>query len=167
MSLIQRLAKRTIPYLAVAFLTGCGDWGGDGTEVREEQSEIMHEDAKVVDLVFSPSHHYSKSDIDVGMTSGGKLVFTPTNVTIEIKEKYGAVFECQHGKFISVGEDVRHKDLWKRLHRDDEVDVTYRELYQTTYRDTDGDGKKDIIEKKLVKYDFLDAQQKRIEVEKK
>lgn len=36
----------------------------------------------------------------------------------------------------------------------------YKEVFRSVYQDEDGDGKKDLIERALIKYDFLDAQPK-------
>jgi len=40
------------------------------------------------------------------------------------------------------------------------VNVTYEEIYRSTYKDVDGDGKKDLVSKVSAGYKFLDANPK-------
>lgn len=129
-------------------------------ETRTEYSDILHEDAKVVDVVYTPSRHGSGVGPSFGMTSEGDAAIGIAITSVSIPQKYAVVFKCQHGKFISEGEDKRHKDLWERLQEGQDVDVTYKEIYEATYIDINKDGKKELRERKLIKYDFLDAQPK-------
>jgi hypothetical protein len=129
-------------------------------ETRTEYSDVLHEDAKVVDVAYTPSRHGSGAGPSFGMTSGGDVAMGLSVTSVSIPKKYAVVFKCQHGKFIVEGEDEEHKKLWERLQEGEDVDVTYREIYETTYQDYDKDGKKEFIERKLIDYDFLDAQPK-------
>lgn len=133
---------------------------------HKEYSEVKHEDAQVVDVVYAPERHGSDIAPSVGMTSGGDLAMGITSVSVDIPEEYAVVFKCQHGKFI---EKRKGKDLWKRLQEGQEVDVSYREIYDSSY-EAEGNfwdafvqtpkpnAKK--ISKNFVKYDFIDAQPK-------
>lgn len=139
-------------------------------EVKTETSDVLHEDATIVTRIHSPSTHKTElsprlvkvgsgfgiSEHGVGPSFGGIVITCST-----VHEKYGAVFKCQHGTFTSQGSDERHKNLYDKLQDGQEVDVTYKEIYRTTYKDTDGDGKKDLIERVLIGFDFLDANPKK------
>lgn len=140
-------------------------------EIKQEVSEVLHEDATIVNTVFTPSTHRA----EVGMAAiGGKTgsigIDFSGNVgiglgnglqisSVTVPEKFAVVFECKHGGFISQGTDIRHKDLYERFkeRKGSEVDVTYKEIYRVTYDDVDKDGKKEVIERVLVDYDFLNA----------
>ena len=93
-------------------------------------------------------------DIGIGIGSGLQISSN------EVPEKYGVVFKCQHGTFTSQGSDERHKELYNKLQNNQGVDVTYKEIYRTTYDDIDGDGKNDLVERVLTGFDFLDANPK-------
>ena len=152
---------RTMVLGASVLLASCSK-----REERTELSDILHEDAAVSETVYCPSRH--GSDVAPTMTSTGNGVsIGATVVTIDIPEKYAVVFKCKYGKFIIEGTDQRHRDLWQRFTQGQEVDVTYREVFKSIYDDTKGTGKVELIEKKLVKYDFLDAVSKKVEAEKK
>ena len=133
---------------------------GSGIETKTELSDVLTEDAIVSEIVYMPSRHGSGSGIGPTMDFDGNIGFAFSSVSVSIPEKYAVVFKCQHGKFISEGTDQRHKDLWQRLSEGHEVVVTYKEIFKSTYQDTDGDGKKEVIKRELVAYDFLDAQPK-------
>ena len=149
-------------------LTGC-------KEVKTESSNVLHEDAIVITKIYTPSRHDTDielkamnlvgegagsismdydGDLGIGIEDGLQISFS------EVPEKYGVVFKCQHGTFTSQGSDERHKELYRKLQNNQEVDVTYKEIYRTTYDDIDGDGKRDLVEKVLTGFDFLDANPK-------
>jgi len=141
--------------LSSSFVLGCS-----GRETRREVSDILHEDAIVVDVVYTPSRHGSGAGLGPTIDFDGNIGISFSSVSVNIPEKYAVVFKCEHGKFISAGTDARHKELWERLQEGQDVDVTYREIFESTYEDIDKDGKKDLIKRKLIAYDFLDAQLK-------
>ncbi len=157
MKLTNLLKNRLVPYtlaigLGASLLSGC-------KETRTELSDILHEDAVVSETVYTPSRHGSGSG--VGPTfdvTDGNVGIAFTSININIPEKYAVVFKCQHGKFIVEGTDIEHKSLWKKLSQGQEVDISYREVFNSVYDDIDGDGKKDLVSRTLVDYDFLDAQ---------
>ena len=162
MNLIARLKKAAGAGLLAITLAGCGD----GTEIKEEESPILYEDATVADVVYSPPRHGEDSGTNMTVDFDGNIGISPYHVTVDLPPVYAIVFRCAHGKFISQGTGQRHKSLWERLKEGEEVTVSYKELYKSTYRDIDDDGKKDLVERKLSGYDFLDAQPK-AQVEKK
>jgi hypothetical protein len=131
--------------------------GCDFPETKIEYSDVLHEDARVVDVAYTPSRHGSGAGPTFGMTSEGDPSIGLAVTSVDIPEKYAIVFKCQHGKFIVEGEDDWHKGLWNRLQEGENVDVAYQEMYESTYKDTNKDGKKELLERKLVKYHFLDA----------
>ncbi|MBI2451807.1 hypothetical protein HYV50_01875 [Candidatus Pacearchaeota archaeon] len=140
---------------------GFGILGGCNAPVTKvESSEILHEDAAVVDIVYTPSRHGSGSGFGPTIDSGGNIGISFSDVSVDIPEKYAVVFKCQHGKFVVQGTNQYYRDLWERFTEGQEVDVTYREVFRNTYQDIDKDGKKDLIKRELIDYDFIDAQLK-------
>ncbi|VVB82649.1 Uncharacterised protein [uncultured archaeon] len=138
---MNKLQKALCIGAGLISLAGC-------REYRIEYSPVLHEDAKVVDVVYTMNYN-----MDDGSNSPGIAV-----VSMNIPEKYAVVFKSQHGKFIVEGEDERHKNLWSRMQEGEKVDVTYKEKYESVYDDTNKDGTNELVERRLVKYDFLDAQ---------
>lgn len=93
----------------LAFLAGCGD------EVKEEFSPVLQEEAQVVDLVHTPSRHDSSVMIIPVATANGNGGVTINNMVVpivnDVPEKYGLVFRCPHGKFITESTGEPHKSL--------------------------------------------------------
>jgi len=153
MSIIQYMKRGTLSYaisgmLALGTLTGC-------KEVKTETSKVLHENATVIARIYAPSRHDTEIGLraiggkgagsigvdfggNIGIDIGGRLQISSSTVP----EKYGAVFKCQHGTFTSQGSDKKHKSLYEKLQEGQEVDVTYQEIYRTTYKDIDNDGKR-------------------------
>ena len=145
------------------FVAGCKD-------VKIEKSKVLHEDAKVVTAIYTPSRHdvgigkkMMDNPVGFGATDWqGRSGFAVGDVVIshnEVPENFGILFQCQHGNFTSQGSDVRHKALYNKL-KDWEgkmVDVTYMEIYRVTYEDKDKDGEKEEVSRVLIDFDFLDA----------
>lgn len=136
--------------LLVSFVSGCEY---DTSETVE--SDTLHEDAEVVDLVYTPSRHSSDLVPTVSMDMDGDLETRLVTVDVRIPEKYAVVFRCQHGKFIVEGTDQEHKRLWERFREGDNVDVSYKEIYRKTYHVVDKE--RSLTKTELIKYDFLDA----------
>lgn len=133
-------------WLLVIFMSivmfGCSmmDW-----EIRKEPKQ---EAAVVVDTYHTNEH----SDTDLSPTismSDGSIGLAVNTVTIP--EQWGVAFRCQHGKFVSQGSDIRHKNLWQRLDRGMNVIILYEEVYRV-YTEGPKIGKKE-----FVKLDFLNA----------
>lgn len=137
--------------LLVSFASGCEY---DTSEIVE--SEVLHEDAEVVDVVYTPSRHGSNTELVPTFDFEGNVNFALTTVTVSIPEKYAVVFRCQHGKFIVEGTDQQHKKLWSRFTGGEKVDVSYKEVYRKTYHVVDKE-RTLIKPPELIDYDFLDA----------
>lgn len=140
--------KTLITALALAgslIFSGCKE------QTKYENSEILYEKGKVITTLYSKKH--SDSDVGVGITTGGNLAVTSTSITIP--ERWGVVFRCEHGnKFPILGEDEKYKVLWEKLDEGDSVDIAYKEIYKVVYdRKT-----KQVINKELMDYDFIDAE---------
>ena len=150
--------------LVMAGSTGLGLMGCDRTRDYEERttSATLHEDARVVQTIYAPSRHGTGSDVSPGITTSGDISFTFVDVKVDLPEKYAVVFQCQHGKFIVEGTDKKYKNLQEKLNENDIVDVTYTEQYVDTIRHQKDTKKGDdrVIVRRLVGYDFLDAQKK-------
>src|SRR3989344_176073 len=131
-------------------------------EVKQEFSDTLHEDAAIVEAVYTPSRHDSQVGLtaiktgpmgidyggNFGIRVGGGLQIS----SVTVPKKFAVVFKCQHGQFI-----ISRKEVYEKFkdHKDKTVDVAYREVYRTTY-DTK-DGQKQVVARELVDYDFLDA----------
>jgi hypothetical protein len=157
------IRKIVAPLILAAGLVGLVGCEGDITE-KEEYSRVLHEDAKVEDVVFTPSRHGDGSGFGIGPTIDfdGNLgiAFSSSSVDVNIPEKYAVVFECQHGKFIVQGTGAKHKELWSRLHEGELVDVSYREVYKRQYIERKGGALEQLGRPILKDYWFLDAQPK-------
>ena len=99
------------PLAFLLLLSACGPTFEYGPEQREE--------AVVEQAFFSPRRH--GSDINVGFSTSGNAVFTPTSVTLP--EVHTVVFRCQHGKFT-----LNNKQAWEAVTEGDTVTVVYRDV---------------------------------------
>lgn len=90
---------------------------------------------------------------NVGIGIGNGLQLS----SVEVPERFGVAFKCKHGSFTSEGVDLRHKDLYNKFKEGDKVNISYKEIYRVTYKDKNNDGKKEVVERALIKLDFLDA----------
>lgn len=151
----MKLFRIALFVLAAVVLYGC-------KEVVRESSEVLHENAFVVETIYTPSRHNLELGItalkagpvgmdlsgDLGIGIGGGLQISSTT----IPEKFATVFKCKHGKFI-----VSRREVYEKFKGQDgkEVDVAYREIYKTTYDTVDG--QKKVIDRTLVDYHFIDA----------
>ena len=136
--------------LLISFVSGCEY---NTSEIVE--SDILHEDAEVVDVVYVPSRHGSDISPTVTTDADGNLQVGITTVSVTIPEKYAVVFRCQHGKFIVEGTDQRHKDLWSKFTGGEKVDVSYKEVYKKYYHVVDKE--RSLIKTELIDYHFIDA----------
>lgn len=57
--------------------------------------------------------------------------------------------------------NLDNKEVYNKFNLGDSAEVSYREIYLTTFDDLDKDGKKEQIGKVLEGYQFIDAQPKR------
>lgn len=122
--------------MAAILIPGCGP--------DLEYSEPKTEPGRVAKLIFVPSGHGDDVAVGVNTGKGGGVTVTP--VSIDIPQRYGIVFECQHGTFAVEGD--KWVGLWKSLKEGQEVTIQYREVYEV-------DLAKPKSERKFRKYDFL------------
>ncbi|MBI4020864.1 MAG: hypothetical protein HY369_01340 [Candidatus Aenigmarchaeota archaeon] len=150
---------RSLTIIILCTLTACFAKNGEFEEVTAEQSDILHEQATVADLVYTPSQHGSAGRGAFVQTSeGGARLYQ--NIEITIPERYAIVFACEHGKFIVENDQAKAHELWTRLREDQEVTIQYREEYRVTAKVTYQDGTETArqeVRRELVGYDFLDA----------
>lgn len=144
---------------------------------KKEYSDVLHEKAIVVTLIYTPSEHKTEltktmmddfnnplqgtdlngnKGVKIGTINGETVQITSST----IPEKYGVVFQCQHGTFTIEGSEQKHKILYQKLYNNirDTVDVLYKEEYLVTYDDVNKDGKDEVVSKILNDLDFIDAQ---------
>lgn len=125
--------------------------GCETERIETEYSNYLYEDAKVIDLVFSPAMHGEGKGS--GITVKGDSVSVITKISIP--EQYNTVFECQHGKFIISG-----KEIYSKFHVGDLVQIIYREEYKVTHQKqkaSTGEKSWKPVQKELIKYDFIEA----------
>ena len=140
-------------------------------EIKREKSDVMHEPGKVIVATHSPSRHdigigkkMMDNPLGLGSTDWqGREGYAVGDVVIshtEVPEKFGVVFQCQHGEFTIEGSKPKHKALYDKLKdwQGKMVDITYMEEYRVTYEDKDEDGTKEETSRVLIDLDFLDAE---------
>lgn len=166
---------KNLVWCAALFLVACDDSSSRSSRptvalpppAYEEAGPELQEKGHVLDTAFrmgsststtTQTPRYNKTieksawDDPLGMHS--KTVVVPstnstTNVTIQ--DQFAVVFECQHGKFVieSLGkESIAHK-LWMKLKQGSAVNIRYKEVFRVVPATN---------ERKLVKYDFIDAE---------
>lgn len=143
--------------VAIVALSGCKD-------TRKEFSEPKHEDATIMNAVYTPSRHntviepsiMSSDGIGLGLGFSGNVglhVGMGVQITsVTVPEKFAMVFHCQHGQFI-----VSRREVYEKM-KDwvgKKVDVEYKEVYLTTYEKKDGQTVP--VSRELTDYKFIDA----------
>lgn len=131
-----------LAFTALSLIVSCGP------RVIRRASIDMHEDGKVVRLIYQPEVN-GRTNGSVGWHFGkhGGPTWQPGQ-TIHTNAVYSVVFECQHGTFAIDG----NKELFQKLHEGVAVDIVYRELNDVT-EDADGN----VLSAKLADYEFVDA----------
>lgn len=138
---------------------------------KREYSEVLHEDAIVVALIYSPSEHkisledntYDYDNRTVTQSGDKTKIRISDGVSVTsstIPERFGVAFQCQHGTFTIEGTEQKHKVLYNKLINNlhDTVDVLYKQEYLVTYDDKNDDGVDEVVTKVLDDLDFIDAQ---------
>ncbi|MCX6711266.1 MAG: hypothetical protein NTZ02_04230 [Candidatus Woesearchaeota archaeon] len=167
--MISYLKRKILPCflagaLALGTVAGCKD-------IHTEISNVLHEDATVVMKTYTPERFETEvvlraigGPTGVGMDYNGNVGMGVRNMqqmnTIWIREEYAVVFQCQDRTFEVKGSERKNKNLYDKLQEGQDVDVTYKEAYRVTYDDIDGDGKKDLVQRVLIDFYFLDANPK-------
>lgn len=144
MSILNYLRNKSAPYilsvgLASSLLTAC-------KQVKTEISDVLHEDAKVVGMEHKNSW-MQPMPIHAGKIRTIYFIHHPERNIISFDGK--------------VDFEINNKEVFSRFKQGDSASVSYRQSYRLTFDDIDGDGKKDLVNKVLVDYDFLDAQPKK------
>ena len=139
---MQTIVRVIALALVTLLVTGC-------KKAVLEYSEVLTEPATVVDLVYTPSLHGGGVGPTFGMSGSGDATLGLAITSVNVPERYAVVFLCQHGKFII--QSAKAKELWQRLKLNQEVTVSYKEVYRTVYDDNK------VVSRALIKYDFLDA----------
>lgn len=156
------MKKKTLLTLLLAGtvgLLGCG---------KREYSERMHGDGIVKSMTYTPKHSHTSTnqviiplgDGPLGLSMGGGvgIMGTTTDDTETTPESYEVVIECENKTFKEIG-SVAEK-VYDKLKEGQKVDVSYKEVYGAFYKDTNNDGEKELVKRKLVNYKFLDANPK-------
>jgi len=129
--------KQTIKPLILAGLVGILS----GCSGEREYSEIKHEEAVVTNM----ETHSSYSSISI---------IGPVISVISGSTRYETNF---NGK---VNFEINDEAIFNRFHMNDKVDVSFREVYSISYADLDKDGKKEVVKRELLKFEFLNAVKK-------
>lgn len=137
--------KAVVALAALSCFVACGP------RVIRRASIDLHEDGKVVKLIYQPEVN-GKTDGSMGWHFGkhGGPTWQPGQ-KIHTESVYSVVFECQHGTFAIDG----NKNLFQKLHEGDAVDIEYHELNDVT-EDDEGN----VLGTKLADYEFVDANKK-------
>ena len=144
---------------------------------KKEYSDVLKEQATIVNIIYTPSQHSTylsetmiddhtnlMKGVDMNGNSGIKIGNGIQVSESNIPEKYGVVFQCQHGTFTiqgnnKEGENSKYKILYDKLKNNigDTVHVLYKEEY-LVYYEKDKNRNKIISKKVLNDLDFIDAQ---------
>jgi hypothetical protein len=121
---------------AALLMAGC-------KEYKTEYSEVMHENATVASM-YHEDNWIQMMPVMIGDNVG--------IIPISHPEINWITFDGQ------VDFDIDNEEIFNRFNKNDSADISYREIYRTVYDDGDGDGKKELLEKKIRGYYFIDAQ---------
>ncbi|MFA5999972.1 MAG: hypothetical protein WC783_03280 [Candidatus Paceibacterota bacterium] len=145
--------KKLLLCILVVSLASCVKYGNTS-------SEILYEEAIILNATHTPSSHDVVPTMGVGMSFKGDLVMMPTTRIIDVPEKWGVIFKCKHGEFIV---ERTNPTLYNKL-KDSvgkKVNVSYKEIYNIKYEKVPDPvtGKKIWypVSKTLKDYDFIDA----------
>lgn len=130
---------------------------------HEETGPEVVEKGKVVEVFYqpgtttttsTPGHTavINKSDWDDPLGMHRKTMVVPsTSTTVTVADQFAVAFECQHGKFLieDRGKESRAGQLWKKLKKDDQVNIRYKEVFYVVPAEES--------RKKLDRYEFIDA----------
>lgn len=126
--------------VAIVILSGCIP--------RDEYSENKTEQAVVLALSYSPEQHGSSSGIAITSNGNGGMGVGPSFGSVDIDESYAVVFKCQHGTFVVRDEKAKH--LFSKVRSNEDVTLTYREVYSV-----DRNSKNEIVSKEFKKFELL------------
>jgi len=118
-------------------ITGC-------QKIVTEHSDILEEQVTVTELIYVPASHGTAVSPTGGITGSGEIGMGLTVTSVNIKEEFTILFQCQHGNFV-----IKRPDLWKKVYKGKTYTCLYKETYRTTYDDDQ------FISRELIDYDFL------------
>lgn len=159
---MKNLTKKIIPYalmagLALIPLTGCEESRiVFKREFKRELSDIIYEQAVVTSKKHSPEEDYTYLGIAVGNSINDLPTGLGLAAAMHQDEKNYITFTGQKVTF-----DINNKEIFNRFELNDPAEISYKEIYSATYEDLDNDGEKDLVEKTLEGYKFLDAKPKK------
>ena len=133
--------------VALVSLAGCKD-------IREEKSVVMKQQGKVCQRLYEAPYSYEHTWTTYTHQRIGKVTFTTPHQhseTIHVPAKYGVVFQCMTGAMTVKGPDLLDRQLWEQLKEEQDVIVSYQEVYENEY------AKDKKINSHLVRYDFVGA----------
>lgn len=133
--MINLRSIKTKLYNRLALILFTGLLGGCDENIKE-YSEIKHKEA----IVTSHRDSWIQLVDQNFITHPDMYIMTSINKGIE--------FRVEDIKFLN------------RFRLNDSVEVGYREVYNSRYKNIDKDGKKELIERRLIGYEFLNAQPK-------
>lgn len=149
----NEIARPILPMIAsgltAILLVGC-------KEIKEEVTEILHEEA----IVTYKQSESGRNNLIAGMVVGRALDKPSQGLALGIatskKKRNYITFTCKKANIT-----LDDKNLFNRFNTNDVVDIFYQERYLSTYEDTNGDGKKELIGRVELSSRFLDILPKR------
>lgn len=151
------MTKKSLELLMLSVMAttaSCGDF----PVTRLEYSDIKKERGVVVDTYHTDAHSHSEITMSPSFDMDGNASLSLGSSTTSLPETWGVYFRCEHNtKFPIDGSEQRHKELWEKLDPGMDVTITYREQYKNTYEDRDHNGERELVNRELVDFDFLDA----------
>ena len=175
MSIISHLRNKAMPFaLATAVATASLLSGCATLYTKTEFSKnILHDEAVVVSKKYMPREIGKVlSTVPNKKFSGWRWEEVNGRFTIVPKwdfdgwrwEEVEREISPEEYLITFVGEKTNFKlddeELYNRFNKDDVVIVNYREAYECTYDDIDGDGKEDLVKKEFEYNQFLGARPK-------
>lgn len=122
--------------------------------VIKQVSKHLNENGRVIEKVYEKP--YSQTELVPGLDWEGEP--TMSWESVDYPAKYGVVFTCDHGDTFTIkGSTARYKDLYEKLFADQKTVISYKEIHKLVYSKPDRYGRRELIAKALLEYDFIDA----------
>lgn len=137
----------SIAMIGVLILAGC-------KKVVYEHSSAQTISGIVVKKLYEEAYYLNPSDNLNPMRDIDPLFdLKKSRYATKIPEQHIVFYDTAIGEF-----RINNKELFERVEPKSPVEMTYREVFRSTYDDTDGDGKKDdLVEKVSLGYQILDV----------
>ncbi len=167
---LGKKALQIIAAIGLGFLSGCGSSGGNvssdvnppvvSTQVKDVTSEIKHDIGVVVDRSYIPAHLTPSVSPTVvggngyGMGADGHWGVSTGGVTISnrtVPNEYSVTISWNGSQYSISGTGREEWQLFNELHIGDKVDVSYKEISRETYKDTNGDGIRELVDSTLLR----------------